>query len=139
MTIKMKKKLTKKMTSKDFRIGNYHLYDGKLDRIDSRYALAFENEFMDGIEPINLTEQWLIDFGFEKEVLSDNSAYYYKFKFKNEKYCDLSIISEDKDENGFLEVALSPYEDFFRYKYVHELQNLVFAITGKELELKTDM
>lgn len=123
------------MTSKDFRIGNYHLYDGKLDRIDSRYALAFENEFMDGIEPINLTEQWLIDLGFEKQVLSDNSAHYYTLELNENKYCDLSICSGDK--NGFIEATLFPYEDWFRYKYVHELQNLFFAITGRELELKT--
>ena len=48
------------------------------------------------------------------------------------KYCDLSIISGGK--KGFVEVSLFPYENFFKYKYVHELQNLFFAITGKELE-----
>jgi hypothetical protein len=85
---------------------------------------------------IPITEKWLNDFGFKKEVLSDNSAHYYILELNETKYCDLAIISSDK--NGFIEVALFPYEEWFRYKYVHELQNLYFAITGRELELKTN-
>ena len=46
--------------------------------LDGNY---WENSYI----PVKLTEQWLIYFGFEKEVLSDNSAYYYTLKFKDEK------------------------------------------------------
>lgn len=64
-------------------------------------------------------------------------AHYYTLELNENKYCDLSICSGDK--NGFIEATLFPYEDWFRYKYVHELQNLFFAITGRELELRTDV
>jgi len=82
-------------------------------------------------KPIPLTEEWLLKFGFKKELLSDDSSYYYSLGFNENKYCDLSICSCDK--NGFIEVTLFPYEDWFRYKYLHQLQNLYFTLTGEEL------
>lgn len=85
-------------------------------------------------KPIQLTEEWLIKFGFKKEVLSDGSAYYYTLDLNDDKYCDLSISNGDK--NGCIEITLFPYEEWFRYKHVHQLQNLYFALTGKELTIK---
>jgi len=114
------------MTSKDFRIGNYILYDGKLDRIDIRYALAFENEFMNGIKPIPLTEQWLLDFGFEEKTIQELNDIHYEF--------DCMWIYLLKD---FFEIELIVGDERFnlltQFKYVHQLQNLYFALTGKEL------
>ena len=86
---------------------------------------------------VPISEIWLIKFGFKKELLSDASGYYYTLEFVKDKYCDLSISSGDK--NGFIKVTLFPYDEWFRYKFVHELQNLFFAITGNELELKTEV
>lgn len=135
------------MTSKNLRIGN--IVRSKVNGISriEQIGSSTNPEYIGGRSlegnywensylPVELTEQWLIDFGFNKEVLSDESAYYYTLNLKNEKYCDLSIFSGYK--NGFVEAALFPYEDFFRYKYVHELQNLYHAITGQELELKNN-
>ena len=93
-------------------------------------------EYYKNIEPIPLTEEWLIDLEFKKKVLGDNLGYYYTLDLNDEKHCDLSIFSGDRNE--FVEVALFPYEDFFRYKYVHELQNLYYTLTGQELVRQSD-
>lgn len=137
------------MEAKKFRIGNYlrskqwfgHGQIQGIEETENGFQLkvkGYVHEWEKGkyfdLEEIPLTEQWLIDLGFEKQVLSDNSAHYYTLELNDNKYCDLSICSGDK--NGFIEATLFPYEDWFRYKYVHELQNLFFAITGQELELK---
>lgn len=67
-------------------------------------------------EPIPLTEEWLLKFGFEKSGDRFYLNYYYmeggSFKM------DEIIISNPK--------------------YVHELQNLCHAITGEELTIKQD-
>jgi len=112
----------------DFRIGNLveeskgHTH--KIERLDESSTRIRHG--------IKLTEEWLIKFGFQREVLSDNSGYFYILELNDNKYCDLCFISGDK--NGFIEVGLFPYEEWFRYQYVHELQNIYFAITGKELK-----
>lgn len=103
--------------------------DGKY----SDYKVSMIEEFY----PIPLTEEILLKCGFEKELLDPSNpdeGVYYALEFSGEKYCDLSLISCDK--NGFLEVGLFPYEEVFRYRYLHQLQNLVHSLTGKELEIK---
>ena len=123
------------MNTKELRIGSFYMvkFHDKWEehRLDPfSICQAINNEIK--IKPIPLTEDRLLEFGFKKEVLSDDSGYYYALEFNENKYCDLSICSGD--EKGFIEAVLFPYEEWFRFKYVHELQNLFFAITGKELE-----
>lgn len=129
------------MEAKNYRVGNIVKQPNRIGEISEVWKDAVRLEgYNNGYDynhtkPIRLSEKWLDDFGFKKEGLSDDSAYYYTLELNDNKYCDLSISSCDK--NGFIEVTLFPYEEWFRYKYVHELQNLFFAITGRELEFKT--
>ena len=74
----------------------------------SRYTI-------DDIKPIPLTEQRLKDFGFRKY----SSTQYDKDDFWSIKY---------EGERGFYSNQLECY-----IKYVHQLQNLYFALTDKEL------
>lgn len=128
------------MEAINYRVGNIVEQPSRIGKISEVWQDAVRLEgYNNGYDynhtkPIKLSEKWLIDFGFKKEVLSDDSGYYYTLELNENKYCDLSISSGDK--NGFIEVTLFPYEEWFRYKYVHEFQNLFFAITGTELELK---
>ena len=62
-----------------------------------------------------------------------NNEFYYSLDLGNHEYNDIAFITGDK--NGFLEVYLFPYEDWHRYRYVHEIQNLYFSITKQELEI----
>lgn len=74
------------------------------------------------LEPIELTEEWLFKLGYKRD--------------KNE-YC----VSGFDRFNVFQSVK-GPYifcddEKSIRYvEYVHELQNIFFALTGEELTIK---
>lgn len=77
------------------------------------------------INPIKLTEKWLLDFGFKKE---DDCDWYNKSVGKRKE------LSYNTKTKCFVIGFKSYYSDnFSTIKYVHELQNLYFALTNKEL------
>ena len=79
------------------------------------------------VEPIPLTEEWLMRFGFDK-VLPRNDKMYYRLN-------DDFVIEEN---NVFLlgDDAFEMLKLRRKIKYVHQLQNLYFALTGEELTIK---
>jgi hypothetical protein len=68
------------------------------------------------VEPIPLTEEWLLKFGFE---ITNN--FQTKDRFQTYKKNDIIWF-----EYGYIVIEL---------KYVHQLQNLYFTLTGEELKL----
>lgn len=84
--------------------------------------LSSESKAYNDIEPIELNEEWLFKMGFMCN--------------KNE-YCILGF-----DRFNVFQSVKGPYlfcddEKAIRYvKYVHELQNIFFALTGEELTIK---
>jgi hypothetical protein len=91
--------------------------------------IQLPNTSIDFIEPIPLTEEWLVKFGFEKYGLMHNS--YRKNPFiveegfiTNDYYTFRKIIN--KEESILLK----------EFNYVHQLQNLFWVLCGKELTLK---
>lgn len=93
-------------------------------------------------EPIPLTEKWLVDFGFKKFEPTGSLALLY---IKSIHEFDLKKLVIYFDRTYFT-VAFADYytgkekTELFpmKYKYIHQLQNLFFAITGKELEIIKD-
>lgn len=84
--------------------------------------------------PIELTEQWFIDLGcFNME---------YGFEYQLEPETVLRIIESCGECYPQLDqIGESTYEPqqivmLNSIKYVHQLQNLYFALTGEELEIK---
>lgn len=78
------------------------------------------------ITGVPLTEDWLIKFGFEKEIES-KITYFIIDEFNIEWW------SKAKDGKAlFTDGNLYRHMDF-----VHQLQNLYFALTGKELVNET--
>lgn len=76
--------------------------------------------FPETYKPIPLTEDWLLKFGFEKE--------YGAFKIQGFKCWITKYTSES---NVF---CLNSGNVFLTsFKYVHELQNLYFYLTQREL------
>jgi hypothetical protein len=75
-------------------------------------------------EPIPLTEKWLLKFGFE--------------------WCNEAAGYFDKDHAAYLmypNVQFHPFctndkDCWINLQYVHQLQNLYFALTGEELTIK---
>lgn len=76
-------------------------------------------------EPILLTEEWLVMFGFIKT----NSTY-------DNGLLSISLPSEDKLlwKNG--RTYFNSWKILDAPQYVHQLQNLYFALTGQELVIK---
>jgi len=119
------------MTASELRVGNL-VYNQKTDIAKIRLVddglgcvgVQSKNGIFYGkieeIEPVSLTEYWLLKFGFvngEKE------------HFSFTKNMDLRILGSESDYNGIW---------FGRLKYVHQLQNLYFALTEDELIIKDD-
>lgn len=94
-------------------------------RKDFKWLCDNEKEFLTLHKPIELSERWFVDLQFE--VLQE--GWYVKNKaFPSSEYWDFTWNIYDK------ELRWKGY--ILPVKYVHELQNLYFAITGKELELR---
>ena len=132
----------------ELRIGNYvnyeqttHLITGvNIDYSISVWVDKENQEFLyqhqnNELKPIPLTEEWLIKFGFEK------------YSTKSEFYClDSTSIYEGtlnyNYKNNF--ISLSGMNDDYHEElilvkpmlYVHQLQNLYFALTNEELTIK---
>lgn len=73
----------------------------------------------DAIEPIPLTEEWLLRF---------------RFRTVDDRYYNLSVNSLFVMSWNIYEMRLI-LNGFFmpNHQYVHQLQNLYFALTGEEL------
>jgi len=82
-------------------------------------------EDIDYLKPIPLTEKWLLDFGFKDGVTFDND----KYKIDIDYYDGWIFNYKEKDKFGHSDVFLYPASIY----YVHQLQNLVFALSGEEL------
>ena len=78
-------------------------------------------------KPIPITEEWLLKFGFKKR--KNRHLFHWENKI---------VISEYKDEFENFFYPKTGYDIRFsnEIKYVHQLQNLYFALTGTHLKLK---
>jgi hypothetical protein len=129
------------MEAKELRIDNWIKYNFKMQ--GWKYVQVCANDFHNGFrddkfvsinyKPIPLTEEWILKFGFDKD--SDND------------YCFKGFHLEDRNIDTFLPVEkILKLKDNFgcwyvgaylrELKYVHQLQNLYFALTNEELIIK---
>jgi len=113
------------MRPEELRIGNCVKYargvlkhEGKITTIGA--IIVGETDFY---EPIPLTEEWLVKFGFECNFNNPN-----KWLQIAENGEELEIYSDWLGEQCLY--------DRVSIKYVHQLQNLYFALTGNELTIK---
>ena len=80
------------------------------------------------IEPIELTEEWLLNLGFEK----DNSSQYGGYLIAIGEGEKIRIVNDETQGWHW------PMNGFCRPKahFIHHLQNLFFALVGEELNIK---
>jgi len=71
------------------------------------------------IEPIPLTKKWLLKFGFVKD------------KETGYRYFLGDSIAYDLDDHG---IRISDSWEWNTVKFVHQLQNLYFCLSGEELK-----
>lgn len=89
------------------------------------------------IEPIELTEEWMMKFGFEREDTGSVSAQF-NIGLNPVTHDYLFSLIWFKDYKNDYELKGFPFyrNGHFTLKYVHQLQNLYFALTGEELTIK---
>lgn len=143
------------MDSRELRIGNYVDCNGIVSEIvETRTNYVRLKYFREDVEKehislvlldervkeIPLTEEWLLKFGFEK-IESDYRIQIQKDDSQGNSdywiYVDSGI---DNETNKFKVMLVSGEGDWFttKNKYVHQLQNLYYALTGEELTFKNN-
>jgi hypothetical protein len=112
---------------KELRVGNYVDFEygepnektfGFETIIEEAEELVAIEEGIMKCRPIKLNEEWLLKFGFE-------SYYKDKSEFQNK---NLYLVRES--------VFWRSWKHEVIIQYVHQLQNLYFALTNKELTIK---
>ena len=109
-------------TRNDYSISLEHI-----NQIQNTYYETY-SQFSFFIKPIPLTEEWLLKFGWgqsDEHELCDNSndvLFYYDYHFER-----FWIELDDSFTTNSICYNMN-------IKYVHQLQNLYFALTGKELQ-----
>ena len=81
------------------------------------YDCKYEN-----LKPIPLTEEWLLKFGFQIDETYVSEQNPYLDYIKDEVRISMPYYSFEFGDGAFMEL-----------KYVHQLQNLYFALTQREL------
>lgn len=112
------------MKATELRIGNWvkvHESD-KTNSIVEVYKI--EEDAINGwifYTPISLTEEWLLKFGFGYKMI---------YRLND---IEIGYVDDDFVKNQF---TMRYGTKFIKIKYIHTLQNLYFALTGKELKIK---
>ena len=126
------------MEAKELRIGNL-VYDYKEDvYLIEGIDLHLTNLHDVKIKPIPLTEEWLLKFYLKDEGIEKFNSPFYSYRSEFPKgtsylmpdYCDLVI----ENDRYYYVIGKGGEEVFYKeIKYVHQLQNLYFALTNNEL------
>jgi hypothetical protein len=111
------------MKANELRIGNYYNQFSQIEKVSwvtfKDLAEDLNNKLW--CKPIPLTEEWLFKFGFKCFFTYDDYHYY------------LESIGLGLDRS---------YQPFgignYKVEYVHQLQNLYFALMGEELTFKSE-
>lgn len=128
---------------KSLMIGNYvMLRDKGTYQIDSGHDLDELDSFPiddDYCKPIPLNEDWLVKFGFQKR--QEEEDYFLNVRDDNglgENICMDPLDGECDIESYNYRTGEGVYcYSFLRVcKYLHELQNLIYILTGEQLEIK---
>jgi hypothetical protein len=138
------------MTANELRIGNWYtsvkfgvpvqceLSD--LDQLCTMADGAYDDPPINEMfEPIPLTEEWLLKLGFEQTYINislGNDYFYIDLNKRN------SLVIRPRNdlfvgcwEWGFY--GQIGHGGIINIKYVHQLQNLYFVLTGEELIMKS--
>jgi hypothetical protein len=131
------------MKTQELRVGNLVKNDYSQIRVVNSiafnplildYAVSFpdgEFEALDLLQPIPLTEEWFVKFGFKK----DDNGNYWRDLITN--YLEI-MQSGEYFFPSYIQIPEFSFENenrvsLNRIQHVHQLQNLYYALTGEEL------
>ena len=120
------------MKTIELRIGNLVINQwGEIDKVETigKSIIQFENGWSmeEKVKPIPLNEEWLLKLGFTKE----KGMLHGLDKFK------LFLPCINKPVLTYSQGSFSVSDGSFsiQVEYVHQLQNLYYALTGEELTI----
>jgi hypothetical protein len=121
------------MKANELRIGNkFYLPNGKVGTI-SYHEIRLMIVALDkpNYQPIPLTEEWLVKFGFvvEGDDLCLDAGRLIFMWYNDDEFVHLI---------NFLNLQVKRTDTILSIQYVHQLQNLYFALTGEELTFKSE-
>jgi hypothetical protein len=122
------------MKASELRIGNLVAYEPTIDdweEIIVKCGNIIQCEISpDSFTPIPLTEEWLLKFGFKKQL--DKSFAKNDFSiFLDKRFKTNLFLQENQEDFKWFSYEL-------KVEYIHQLQNLYFALTGEELNFKSE-
>jgi len=95
---------------------------------------------IDSVLGIELTEEWLVKFGFVKKVDHEQQDFEWGILSKANTRRGLGLYKPEEKENiwfvTFREDVGCGWADLNEIEYVHQLQNLHYALTGTELTIQ---
>ncbi len=125
------------MEAKDLRIGNLilckELFDDYSYRKVDEHIIVVDavtlrlGDFENKLIPIPLTEEWLVSCGFKRDEYSlfVKEGFLFSLEFNQHNPVILSVMDYRSRPNKITSLS-----------FVHQLQNLFFALTGEELTIK---
>ena len=133
-------KITTMIEARELRINNLishnglictvEIINGELDQIDFLgYDDFYYSDKTENLEPIPLTEEWLLKFGFEK-IYSTKVRSVFDFS-EDLRFGYLDNFGFSNTSSGVTFIG----NKFEHIKYVHQLQNLYFALKLEELNI----
>jgi len=119
------------MTAEEIRIGNFVYHNVDECNCEMTFELlkqTFNANDFNEYSPIILTEDWLKRAGFIDAKFRFGNAEELELDFDGDHY---NIFYNQKNNDNTSEKILM-YKELY---YVHELQNLYYALTGSELSV----
>lgn len=130
------------MKRADLRIGNLVEYENtyhtinqiRIERIFTRHHAQNKCEcdyahVIEELKPIPLTEEWLIKFGFSNIKEQTLNVKTFCKTFRIGKCTEQQTLFVELGSRGWTFIRVG----YPLYNYVHQLQNLYFALTNEEL------
>lgn len=130
------------MKAAELRIGNFVNLYGDECRIQTVGMWVHTDTTVDeapieSVKPIPLTEEWLLKFGFKKPL--DWHSWRLTLDNSNEDQFK-SSLQLGFTGCGYVQVCRSGINAYdVKCEFVHQLQNLYFALTGEELTIKGEI
>ena len=110
----------------ELRVGVHILYCEKVFQVDAECInMHWGDDLDDAYRPIPITEEWLLRFGID--FTSEKEWYHITFTIKG------LLFETSTSMDGFTYNLC--FEDMINIKYVHQFQNIYFALTGEELTI----
>ena len=124
------------MKASELRIGNLVKQSGNIVTVESLERSNNDWDRTNGLrtldcKPIPLTEEWLLKFGYS--VTDENTAGKIYHIAEIGKFLNDDIMLVLYIKGDFKNCIFRKRE---QVKYVHQLQNLYFALTGEELTIE---